>query len=387
MAVTNFSPLLGLALPTTGDLSGTWGTTVNDSITSLIDSSIAGTTTISSDGDVTLTTTQGSANQARSAVLLCSGARTALRTLTAPAASKAYIIINATTGGFGVKIVGVGPTTGVTVAAGIKALVAWNGSDFVLVSSTDIATMSGTLSTGAGGTGLTTFTSGGAVYATSTSALTTGTLPVASGGTNATSGTAALVSLGERTSATGSIITPVGTTAQRDGTPAAGYLRYNSSTSTFEGYNGSIWGAIGGGGSGATGAGNDKVFMENDLVVASSYTLGSGEQLSCTISIATPGVITQANSYTAGEAVRFTTTGALPTGLSTTAVYYVSATGLSTASFQVSATPGGASITTSGTQSGVQTCGKAKSALTAGPITVYSGATVTVPSGTTWTVV
>jgi len=39
-----------------------------------------------------------------------------------------------------------------------------------------------TIATNRGGTGLTSFTSGGAVYATSTSALTTGTLPVASGG-------------------------------------------------------------------------------------------------------------------------------------------------------------------------------------------------------------
>jgi hypothetical protein len=45
------------------------------------------------------------------------------------------------------------------------------------------------LNTSNGGTGLTTFTSGGAVYATSTSALTTGTLPVASGGTGVTSST------------------------------------------------------------------------------------------------------------------------------------------------------------------------------------------------------
>jgi hypothetical protein len=43
---------------------------------------------------------------------------------------------------------------------------------------------SGTLNTSSGGTGLTSFTSGGAMYATSTSALTTGTLPIASGGTN-----------------------------------------------------------------------------------------------------------------------------------------------------------------------------------------------------------
>ncbi len=48
------------------------------------------------------------------------------------------------------------------------------------------ALASGTLPTTGGGTGLTSFTSGGAVYATSTSALTTGTLPIASGGTGAT---------------------------------------------------------------------------------------------------------------------------------------------------------------------------------------------------------
>lgn len=45
----------------------------------------------------------------------------------------------------------------------------------------------GTLATTNGGTGLTSFTSGGAVYATSTSALTTGTLPVGSGGTGLSS--------------------------------------------------------------------------------------------------------------------------------------------------------------------------------------------------------
>jgi hypothetical protein len=54
---------------------------------------------------------------------------------------------------------------------------------------TGAITLAGTLATTNGGTGLTSFTSGGAVYASSTSALTTGTLPVASGGTGLTSGT------------------------------------------------------------------------------------------------------------------------------------------------------------------------------------------------------
>ena len=125
--------LLGLALPTTGTTN--WGTIVNDSITSLIDSAVAGTTTLSTDADVTLTTTVDAANQARQAVLLCTGARTVLRTITAPAQSKTYVVINATTGGFAVKIVGIGPTTGVLVPNGSVYLVAWNGSDFVVVNS------------------------------------------------------------------------------------------------------------------------------------------------------------------------------------------------------------------------------------------------------------
>ena len=48
---------------------------------------------------------------------------------------------------------------------------------------------------------------------------------------------------------TGSVTVPAGTTAQRPGSPSAGMLRYNSSSSKFEGYT-SAWGDIGGGGGG-----------------------------------------------------------------------------------------------------------------------------------------
>ena len=157
MAVTNFSPLLGFALPTTGDLSGTWGTVVNTAITDLIDSAIAGTTEITTDTDVTLSTTNGAANQSREAIILCTGARTALKTITAPAQSKAYVVINATTGGYSVKLVGSGPTTGVTIPNGYKVLVAWNGSDFVKVASSTVnlaSEVTGVLPPANGGTGL-----------------------------------------------------------------------------------------------------------------------------------------------------------------------------------------------------------------------------------------
>lgn len=157
MAVTNFSPLLGLALPTTGDLSGTWGNVVNAAITDLIDSAIAGTTEITVDTDVTLSTTNGAANEAREAILLCTGARTGVKTITAPASSKAYIIINNTTGGYAVTLVGAGPTAGVSIGAGYKALVAWDGSDFVKVNSAPInltSDVTGVLPVANGGTGL-----------------------------------------------------------------------------------------------------------------------------------------------------------------------------------------------------------------------------------------
>jgi hypothetical protein len=77
-----------------------------------------------------------------------------------------------------------------------------------------------------------------------------------------------------KTSATGSAEVPSGTTAQRDGSPSAGYLRFNTTDTSFEGYDGSAWGAIGGGG-GATGGGSDQVFYENGQTVTTNYTLTS----------------------------------------------------------------------------------------------------------------
>lgn len=105
----------------------------------------------------------------------------------------------------------------------------------------------------------------------------TGVLPIANGGTNAITAAAARITLGGITSATGSEIIPVGTTAQRDGSPLTGYFRFNSTTTQFEGYSGSAWGSIGGG---ATGAGGDTVFQENSRIVTTSYTLTTGKSAS-----------------------------------------------------------------------------------------------------------
>ena len=150
---TAATTLLGLALPVTGELSGTWGDTVNNSLTALLDTAVAGTTTLSSDADVTLTTTTLASNQARQAVILWTAGGTATRTITAPAQSKTYVVINKTSSTQSIKIVGAGPTTGVTIVAGTAALVAWNGLDFVTVS---VMSVTGIVQVANGGTGATT---------------------------------------------------------------------------------------------------------------------------------------------------------------------------------------------------------------------------------------
>jgi hypothetical protein len=80
-----------------------------------------------------------------------------------------------------------------------------------------------------------------------------------------------LIALGERTGATGALVTPTGTTAERP-TPATGYLRFNTTLSKPEVYNGTAWGSVGGG---ATGAGGDEIFIENGQTVTTSYSIGA----------------------------------------------------------------------------------------------------------------
>ena len=95
-------------------------------------------------------------------------------------------------------------------------------------------------------------------------------VPIANGGTGSTSATNATIALEVITGATKSEILPVGTTLQRDSSPQAGYIRFNTDYQSFEGYNGSGWGSIG---AGAKGGGNNQVFFENDLTVTQNYTI------------------------------------------------------------------------------------------------------------------
>jgi len=100
------------------------------------------------------------------------------------------------------------------------------------------------------------------------------------GGTTITATAADLNGTGRlvpNTAATGSAKVPAGTTGERDGTPAAGFFRFNSTVTKFEGYNGSAWGSVGGG---ATGGGSDEIFVENGQTVTTNYTLTTNKNAS-----------------------------------------------------------------------------------------------------------
>jgi len=87
------------------------------------------------------------------------------------------------------------------------------------------------------------------------------------------------------------------------------------------------------------------------LTAAADVTIGT-----CTITIATPGVITStAHGLTLNDSIRFTTTGALPTGLVVGTTYFVISAGLTANTFEVSTSLGGSAVNTSGSQSGIHT--------------------------------
>ena len=74
----------------------------------------------------------------------------------------------------------------------------------------------------------------------------------------------------QKTSSTGATILPVGTTAQRDVTPTAGYLRWNSTEGSAEVYDGTNWGSVGGGGAATT------VYAEHANTLSENAEIASG---------------------------------------------------------------------------------------------------------------
>lgn len=245
----------------TGEQSGTWGTTTNVNLGTAIEEAITGSADVTfASGPVTLTLTDTNGTQAaRNLRLNLTGTSGGAQNLIVPAIEKFYLINNGCADAITVKN---STGTGIAVPAGKKALVYNNATNVV-----DAVDYLSSLAV-AGNT-----TVGGTLNVTGAVTLATA-LPVASGGTGASTAANAVINLGISTGATKSAIIPAGTTAQQDVSPQAGYFRFNTTTGNFEGYDGTVWGSVGGG---ATGAGGDEVFVENDQNVTTSYSIPVGK--------------------------------------------------------------------------------------------------------------
>lgn len=163
---TVFTSNLRLALPTTGAEAGSWGTTVNDGITTLVDTAITGLASLSmTTADYTLSTANGATDEARCMFLTIGGTPGAARNIIVPALSKLYIVYNNSTGGYA-QTVKTSAGTGISVPNGSRAVLYCDGTNVVTAATYASAMTLGTaLPVASGGTGLSSAGTSGYVLA------------------------------------------------------------------------------------------------------------------------------------------------------------------------------------------------------------------------------
>jgi hypothetical protein len=183
---STYSTSLKITLMGDGDQSGLWGQTTNTNLGTLLEQAITGVQSIvMSDVNYTLTSFNGISDEARNAVLVVTGTNNAVRDLIPPVVKKLYTVVNNTTGGYAIRIIGASGT-GVNIPNGATCLVYCDGTNFINGLSGSIGNFSvnGTLTAT---TGTFTNVSGNGVALTAINA------------SNITSGTVATARLGSGT--------------------------------------------------------------------------------------------------------------------------------------------------------------------------------------------
>lgn len=128
---STYSPSLKITLMGDGDQAGLWGQTTNTNLGTLLEQAITGVTSITmSDANYTLTSFNGISDEARNAVLVVSGTNAAVRDLIPPVQEKLYTIVNNTTGGFAIRVIGASGT-GVSIPPGVTKIVYCDGTNFI----------------------------------------------------------------------------------------------------------------------------------------------------------------------------------------------------------------------------------------------------------------
>jgi hypothetical protein len=212
---------LGIELLASGDQAGTWGTTTNTNLGTLIDQAISGYEIYTCTGGTdTITIPNGASGVARNMTLQLNG--TGGGNLVVPTNKKLYFIYNNTAGAITVKV-----TTGVSVPAGAKTVLLCDGTDIVVAENYLASlTLGAALPVASGGTSLTTLTANNVLLGNGTSApqfvapTTNGNILTANGTTwvssaPATNGTVTSVAMSVPTflSVAGSPVTTSGTLA------------------------------------------------------------------------------------------------------------------------------------------------------------------------------
>lgn len=229
MASSTSSPLR-MELIAVGEKSNDWGDITNENLQMLEKATTSYLEISSSSTSQTLSVTDYLLGDYHNLVYKFTGTPSGAVTFEVPVYERPYIIHNASGQTITVKVTG---QTGVAVLTGKKAYLYCDGTDIREFINAPVGE-------------------------TTTQTLTNKTL-------GATTVTADITMSG-----TGQIKVPASTTANRSGSPTSGMFRFNTDAFKFEGYNGTLWGAVGGG---ATGGGPDEIFIENGQTVTTNYTI------------------------------------------------------------------------------------------------------------------